>query len=321
MKSIKYTMLVVLIPIMTACGGGGSETSPSTSSSPTSQPATPTISLSLSTSQSAVSMNEGTTTSATLDIAYNGSKTLNVSVQSSSADITTSATKEKVDISSADIDGADINTTLTVTVSDGTLSDTATIQVEIVNNSLVTGKSTLTSLIASHEQFILSPRVATGISDYFIDIGALVDNITEDEATLLQQSVHGAIDDAYSTLDLKIINAQADLISQSNAGDLTDSSLAELTEYVNDAAKVFLNELNIALSQATQPVSNLVPSVAVEQFSAVPDSGNLSLYIGSASFGSVSGSSFAFYEQYAFLQAIIERNAIVCTNILPEINA
>lgn len=323
MRTFKYSILVALIPIITACGGGGSDSpsvQPPASASPA-QPVPPPAALSLSIDTDIIVMDENSNTNTGLSVTYNGDKALSFSVDNPDAATAIRVEDETINITSSEVDGADVAYSFIVHVTDGVLTDSVNVDLTIENTSLPIRVDELKTELARYQDFINSIRIVPAITDYFIDIAALTNALDESSATSLQQSVNRISDAAYVEIELGITDIENELNTQVSFGEITDSAVISMLSAISIAENEFIRNVNIGVAEATNPIANLVPSVTVSQFYSQPSNGTLSLYIGNPLFGETSNGTFTFYEQYQFMQSIMERNANICTNIIPETSA
>jgi hypothetical protein len=314
--AFKSLPVMVIATVLSACGGGSDESGPGVSNI---TPA-PVIILTIEV-DSELTMGEGEFKTLPINISYNGSATVNVSIAElitttdyvtiNRTGTTTSDTGLDI-IASQVVDGNSTQSTYEITVSAGGLNKKAEIVVNVNNTSLLDA--------ISRTEFLLDAIIAQS-ANFSLDEPVKVLSRYLEQAKFLQVISFDQFDDAIIILNQIKLNME----------DVTRANLASVQNYfipTNDEdASLLINTLEQTIprhiesamtqlvsvtgifNETLQPIEELgLPPLDLRSY-AITEGGRISYFMGNTSYGTMDEAVFTYSDEYNLLEVILDPNS------------
>lgn len=309
MRKNALLKIVVLSSMMslTACGGGGSESSPPTSIEPTPDP---TLSMD---SSSGITVSENSSAQASISVNYTGNESLEMSFAEPNLDALTTRVSLSGSTLSISIDAdellghAEETGTLQVTVSAGSLSETAEISITALNTSLDNVLSDIAQQAENADSLSVSGELHN-ISTFLADKAYLYGILTNDEKSdwLLRQNEDSDLIEL-DVRDQLTTNLDAILSQQET---LTES---EVLSMLNDAREELYESGNLFMPILDNYAALSVPNFSIPDGLVISSTGSgYSLFYGNPAVGSGTADNWSFSGDFSILSKLIPSNGTLC---------
>jgi hypothetical protein len=304
-KSIKSIILVLFTSGIYGCGGGSGETTtPETKVAPA--PA-PIATLTLDISTKSLQMDEGTSGSITFSANYSGSKPLTYTIEADGVEgLAVTQADEELTLTVSDMTQIINNATVTLAVTDGSVSDSDSLSVSIINTSFFITRDNLVESLSGVKTFAENNMEAYNAIVFLTDIDVKTGLLLQDSLGSEIDRRGGAIDDARSNLSEKAQSLMTSLNDYNSESEGSESELDAYTQQIQSAADSYVTAINSVYLDIRSTGGNLLPEISFTSLSKSGDSN--SLFIGNLSMGNNDSGTWSFSENYAFLESVINSN-------------
>ncbi len=311
-KSVIYPIFASsFIFMLSACGGGGSETEAPETPTSTSPPP-PAATLTVNTGED-IDLAEQSSTTTVIDINYTGSKSLNATITDTgitalTTNYTLNSNTIELETTLGALSGKETEFgEITITISDGSVSDNVTVSVTALNTSFTEKMVDIDNAIENASSINVSKELSN-ISLYLADKAYL----------------YGIIDDTEKRQWVNDMNAQADSI-QDSLKEEVEALFTRITEQRSTLTETELESLfndantSIAgLGDIFTPVLQSYASLSVPNFTT-PDAlvltlkdNESSLFYGNTTIGSGTIDNWTFFDNYEILSRLLPRDTELC---------
>jgi hypothetical protein len=305
-KSIKTIILVLVTSAICGCGGGSGETTtPATKATPAT-PA-PIANLTLDISTKSVQMDEGTSGTITFSANYSGSKTLTYTVAVDGVEgLAVTQADEELTLTVSDMTQIINNATVRLDVTDGSVSDSDSLSVSIINTSFFIARDNLVESLSGVKIFADNNLEAYNAIVFLTDIDVKTGLLPIDSLAHEIDRRGVAIDDARSNLSEEVQSLITSLNDYNSESEGSESELDTYTQQIQSAVDSYVTAINSVYLDVRSTGGNLLPEISFTSLSEAGDS--YSLFIGNLSMGSNDSGTWSFSENYTFLDPVINSN-------------
>ncbi|WP_339723675.1 hypothetical protein [uncultured Paraglaciecola sp.] len=298
--SLKLLFYVLLTVFIAACGGGGGE-----DSGVTITPAVP-ASLTLVVDDQDISIEENAPAIILVNVNYTGSKTLVATLSDVNIDgLSVSQSQEvnnfEITLLASDLTGSFEETgELTITVSDGTVSDTTTVAIRSSNTSYLQLVEQTSLEIEALESFDVSDEF-TKVTLYAADKAYLYGLMTYDEKVAWLEDMGLLLADIQSTATIEAQEILVGILEQQT--ELSESDAISLSNQAMDslaAAGAKFDSLSTAIDSLSIPNFTSLASFKITQYQ-----GQYSLFYGNDAYGVETNNEWTFAEKWALLERLL----------------
>ncbi|WP_158683714.1 hypothetical protein [Pseudoalteromonas sp. T1lg22] len=308
MKPLKLSLIAASLMALTACGGGGSDNTDSNAGNGGTGTGGNTGATTLTLAEiAAFSYDEQSQHSWPLNVTYDGDAsklTFSATESSGTGIVTASVVNGSVEVALADVqEGMSKNITITVTATDGKLSDSIEVKGSVANVSLVATTEQAKQLAADALAFVSQGAdELKWYGTYSADLQYLALDIDAQGKVSLSASYAQAIDS---------ITANAQGIADTVNAALTNSSVSLVDAELESALKAqqsTYDALIPAINTARATLDDANTAYNLPAFDSLSDGSPFR----TALFGTGNGAAFEFSAQYAFLDTALYGNDYGC---------
>lgn len=295
----KLVSLLCLTSLITACGGGGggSTTTPNSTTNPT-----PVTSLSIGQVSSAIEFDEGTSYNLSIPVNYNGGKPLSYTATTSNELVAVSVSNDTITLSSNDIDSLEEIATINISVSDGALNDSASVNATVVNASLGALFMEVAEKTAGIRDMVEREATQNVILRY-TEQARMLGNIGKQEMDVIRDFTLSVL-----TMRSTALMTSLDAIPASLSGVTSELDLIDSLAILETAQAEFAS----SASEYIESMSDLgdlgLPALTTE----IVIDGKLLPFFGNPAYGQVSNGRFTYDQQYSLFEYIAPENQTVC---------
>ena len=303
----KTVLLLLLANLLAACGGGGSgnSTTPVTPQ--------PIATLSIEVAELALSISDTEQKVVPITVTYTGTKALTTELSDVNIEglIISQLQNEgnfELTFTAGDLLGKiEQATELTVSVTDGTLTESATLTITSSNTSLLQLMDKTTAEFDALDTFDVSDELAN-IATYVADKAYLYGVLTHDEKTTWLADMNSLISAIQSTVTSETKDLLTTVLNQRN--ELTETDAINLINQAKDVLRAAGSEFNQLSEQINAlDVPNLTP---LETFVINQYNGQFSLFYGNNAYGAETNEQWLFAEKWLLLDKLIPFNTQSC---------
>jgi len=305
-KTLKICMIAFATSTLMACGGGGGDTSSSQiSSTPTPTP----INLTLSISSESVQMNEGTSESISFSATYSGDKELIYTVDVSGVEgVTVTQVGEDITITASEMSKLINNATIKLDVTDGSVSDSDSLSVSIINTSFFSTRDELIKEVDGLLSFIDNDMSAYSTIVFLTDVDVKIGLIEKDTLGPEVEMRGDAISAASSKISEELNSLITSLDYYTSQSQGSESELSTYAQQIQGFVDDYVKDIDLLYADVISTGGNILPKIRFTSLNKVGE--KYSLFIGNALMGSNESGEWLFSEEYAFLESVI--NSKVC---------
>ncbi|MEP1448936.1 MAG: hypothetical protein ABJK37_22720 [Paraglaciecola sp.] len=310
-KNVTTGLLVLWGLALSACGGGGSGSTTANSTTPVTPQ--PVATLSIEVAELAVSMADTEQKVVPVTVTYTGTKTLtaelsDVNIEGLSKSQSPNEGNFELTFAAGDLLGKIEETAeVTVTVTDGTLTDSATLTISLSNTSLLQLMDKTSAKFDALDTFDVSDELSN-ITAYVADKAYLYGRLTHDEKGPWLTDMHSLVSTIQSTVASQTKDLLAAVLNQRN--ELTETDAISLINQANDVLSAAGSEFDQLSEQINAlDVPNLTP---LETFVISQYNGQFSLFYGNNAYGSETNNQWLFAEKWLLLNTLLPFNTQSC---------
>lgn len=301
-------LTTLLVTAVSACGGGGGGggTKP-VKQDPTPPPAA-SNSLSVEIDEVSVSVSEGETVTVAFDVDYNGTDTLSYSLDLGEGEsVNVSTTETSLQITADIIEGINASVDIALTVSDGTLSDTDNVTVNIVNTSFWVTRDALLDNAKGIKAYAQSDVSNFNLATFLTDVDYKLERLDADNFDDVLSQRIATITESNASL-LSNLTALVDTLQGFDAPDATgdESLLQSISEDMQLFTKSYADEMRGLYAGVSSVDGEVLPLLNITSLFNVD--GEYSLFFGNPIMGKDEQGQWSYANEYRFLSTVLEAN-------------
>jgi hypothetical protein len=303
MKLEKSIILMVFTSGIYGCGGGSGETTtPAIKAAPA-----PIANLTLDISTKSVQMDEGTSGTIIFSANYSGSKPLTYTIEVDGVEgLAVTQAGEELTLTVSDMTQIINNATVKLDVTDGSVSDSDSLSVSIINTSFFITRDNLVESLSGVKTFAENNMEAYNAIVFLTDIDVKTGLLPIDSLAHEIDRRGVAIDDARSNLSEEAQSLITSLNDYNSESEGSESELDTYTQQIQSTVDSYVTAINSVYLDVRSTGGDLLPEISFTSLSKSGDSN--SLFIGNLSMGNDDSGTWSFSENYAFLESVINSN-------------
>jgi hypothetical protein len=297
-KFLKVFFISIATSSLMACSGGGEEKKATP---------TPVANLTLDISKKSIQIDEETSGTITFSVSYSGSKALTYNVIGDGTEgISVTQTDKELILTVSDMTQLINNATVKLDVTDGSVSDSDSLNVSIINTSFFAARDNLIESLGGVKDFADNDIAAYNSIVFLTDVDVKTGLLPQDSLGSEIERRGDAINTASSKLSEDVLSLITSLNDYNSESEGSDSDLVAYTEKTQDAIDSYIIAIDSVFLDVRITGGNVLPKIRFTSLSETGDS--YSLFIGNTSMGSNDSGTWSFSENYAFLDSIINSN-------------
>jgi hypothetical protein len=308
---LKGVSQLFIIGLLTACGGGGSGSSAPTTSTPVTPQ--PVATLAIEVGELAVSIADADEKTVPVTVTYTGTNALtaelsDVNIEGLSISQSQNTGTFELTFTANDLLGTIEKTAeLTVTVTDGSLTESTVLNITSSNTSLLQLMDKTAAELDALDTFDVSDEL-TNITMYVADKAYLYGLLTHAQKITWLTDMSSLVSAIQSTVTSETKDLLAAVLNQRH--ELTETEAISLINQAKDVLRAAGSEFN-PLSEEINALDmpNLTP---LETFTINQYNGQFSLFYGNNAYGAETNEQWLFAEKWLLLNKLIPFNTQTC---------
>lgn len=302
-KSIIITTLTMAI---SACGGGG-ESATETNTGSTGS-AGPTLSLSFNLSQSSLTIDENAQKEVSVTVNYTGT---GVGTLSYSYDVTTSNSDDysnisisgdKITVAANEVE-QNVTYSVEVTLSDGTLSDTKSFTVSVLNKPQ--DSNIAEAQLWTDGNNLFSMNELDPMLEVYVKAAYFNGGILESEIEIFEQEYADLKSQILKNTGSALLSGLLTTINDYSSGTTSASGLLAKVNEVKALAKTSSNKLIAKINELSSRSGGSLPELSPNKLMYVQEYGVFSSVIGNESMGSFDNDVWSFTGKFEFMNTLV----------------
>lgn len=291
----------IIITILSGCGGGGSS-STNTPTAPAPKPVP--IEITIGSVNQTITINEGETAQVNIPVSYSGSKTLSYTADSASSVISATMNESQLVVSSVDIDTYNDATDITVSVTDGALTNSITISATVKNTSLEALYNGIERAIPVTTSTI-SRSSLTNVANRYNEQAYMLGIISSSEFSKMKDDIASDTHRLHSSIEVSMLDlplSMSDVVSEKTFSDVVENYIGRIDDYHQYALSI-INEISAYGDIMLPSLSN----------TGMIRNNALTPFYGNVSYGDYVNGTFTYSQNYALLAVLDPSDGQACS--------